>query len=185
MLVESEENMRIYWELFASFFKIGLFTFVGGYAMLPLIQREMKSHQWATEKEILNYYALSQVTPGIIAVNVSTFIGYKLKGWFGALCTMLGVVLPSLIIITVLALGLNEVWHNAIVQSAFSSIQLMVPALILPIVVRMVHERANDFLGVFLMLLALVLALLNYSPILILFVCGIISLGIFYLRNRK
>ena len=67
--------MGIYWQLFTSFFKIGLFTFGGGYAMLPLIQKEMISHKWATEKEILNYYALSQVTPGIIAVNVSTFIG--------------------------------------------------------------------------------------------------------------
>ena len=177
--------MRLYWELFISFFKIGLFTFGGGYAMLPLIQREMQKHKWATEKEILNYYALSQVTPGIIAVNVSTFIGYELKGWLGAVCTMLGVVMPSLIIITLLALGLNKIWDHPVVQSAFSSIQLMVPALILPIVVRMVRQRAKSVLGVVLMLMALVLALLDCSPILILFVCGSISLIFFYLRRDK
>lgn len=177
--------MRLYWELFVSFFKIGLFTFGGGYAMLPLIQREMKQHKWATEKEILDYYALSQITPGIIAVNVSTFIGYELKGWLGAVCTMIGVVMPSLIIITLLALGLNKIWDYPIIQSAFSSIQLMVPALILPIVVRMVRQRAKSILGVILMIISLALALLDYSPVLILLICGLISLICFYLRRHK
>ena len=177
--------MRLYWDLFISFFKIGLFTFGGGYAMLPLIQREMKRRRWATDKEILDYYALSQVTPGIIAVNVSTFVGYKLKGTLGAICTMLGIVTPSLIIITVLALGLGQIWHHPFMQNAFASVQLMVPALILPIVVKMVKQRAKGILGIFLMMIALTLALLGCSPILILFICGAISLICFYMRGGK
>lgn len=177
--------MRIYWQLFVSFFKIGLFTFGGGYAMLPMIKQEMLRHKWAKEKEILDYYALSQITPGIIAVNVSTFIGYKIKGWLGALCTMVGVVSPSLVIITILALGLNEVWDNEIVQSAFASVQLMVPALILPIIVKMVHDRAQDGLCVFLMFLALGMALWNISPVIILVVCGLVSAVWYSIRNKK
>ncbi len=177
--------MKLYWQLFYSFFKIGLFTFGGGYAMLPLIQREMTRHKWATDKEILDYYALSQVTPGIIAVNMSTFIGYKKKGLSGAIVTMTGIVLPSLIIITLIALGLKEIWGNKMVKDAFEGIQLMVPALILPIVVNMVRQRAKTATGITLMVLALVMALLGLSPIFILFVCALMSVLFFKLGWKK
>ncbi|MBQ3696173.1 MAG: chromate transporter [Alphaproteobacteria bacterium] len=177
--------MRIYWDLFISFFKIGLFTFGGGYAMLPLIQKIMKQRGWATEKEILNYYALSQMTPGIIAVNISTFVGYKLKGWSGAICTMIGIIAPSLIVITLLALGLSKIWTDPIVQNAFASVQLMVPALILPIIVKMVKDRATDRFCLVLMGLALFLALLNCSPVEILLLCGFVSFLRFYMRGKK
>ncbi len=177
--------MYLYWQLFTCFFKIGLFTFGGGYAMLPMIQREILSRKWATKKEILDYYALAQITPGIIAVNISTFIGYKLKGGLGALCTMVGVVAPSLIIITLLALGLNEVWDNKMIQDAFAGVRLMVPALILPIVVRMIRDRATNMLSVFLMFIALILALCSVSPIIILIVCGLISALFYCIRDKK
>ena len=177
--------MRLYWQLFFSFFKIGLFTFGGGYAMLPLIRHEMKRHKWATEKEILNYYALSQVTPGIIAVNVSTFVGYKLKGWLGAICTMIGMITPSVVIITLLGFGLNKIWDEPVIQNAFSSIQVMVPALILPIIVRMIRQRAQNTMSLLVMLLALVLALLDFSPIFILSLCGLISVLNSYLGWLK
>ena len=177
--------MRLCLDLFLSFFKIGLFTFGGGYAMLPLIQKEMLQHKWATEQEILDYYALSQITPGIIAVNVSTFIGYKLKGWLGSVCAMLGVVLPSLIIITTLFLLLENVWQTAIMKKIFESVQLMVPALIVPIVVRMVCQRAKNMRGILLMLLALVLVFLNFSPISILLLCGAVSGLCFVLKGQK
>ena len=177
--------MHLCWDLFVSFFKIGLFTFGGGYAMLPLIQKEMIRHKWATDQEILDYYALSQMTPGIIAVNVSTFIGYKLKGWLGAICAMLGVVMPSLIIITTLVLLIQNVWQMPITKKVFESIQLMVPALIVPIVVRMVYQRATNFKGILLMLLALILVFLNFSPILILLICGSVSGFLFVLKGQK
>ena len=177
--------MHLCWDLFVSFFKIGLFTFGGGYAMLPLIQKEMIRHKWAMDQEILDYYALSQMTPGIIAVNVSTFIGYKLKGWLGAICAMLGVVMPSLIIITTLVLLIQNVWQMPITKKVFESIQLMVPALIVPIVVRMVYQRATNFKGILLMLLALILVFLNFSPILILLICGSVSGFLFVLKGQK
>ena len=175
----------MYGQLFASFFKIGLFTFGGGYAMLPLIQKEMLGHQWATESEILDYYALAQVTPGIIAVNVSTFIGYKLKGILGALCTMAGVIAPSLIIITILAFGLAKVWETPLVQAAFEGIQLMVPALILPIVWKMIRQRATGVLSVCIMLFALICALMKVSTILILFLCAGMSIFCYALGRKK
>lgn len=179
------EGMRLYWELFFAFFKIGLFTFGGGYAMLPLVQREMMRHKWVTEKEIGDYYALAQLTPGIIAVNVSTFVGYKLKGWLGALCTMAGIVTPSLIIITILALLLDRTWANETMQHAFNGVQLMVPALILPIVVRMVSHRAQDWFGAFLMALSFGFVYIGVSPILILCLCGFVSMLWYLLRSPK
>ena len=153
--------------------------------MLPLIQKEMLKHGWATEQEILDYYALSQMTPGIIAVNVSTFVGYKLKGWFGALFSMLGIVTPSLIIITTLVLLLNGVWTKPIVKEAVESVQLMIPALILPIVVRMVRNRATNWEGIVLMLIALILVFCHLSPIFILCVCGCLSCGFFLLTRQN
>ena len=178
--------MYIYWQLFASFFKIGLFTFGGGYAMLPLIQKEMCSHKWATEKEILNYYALSQVTPGIIAVNISTFIGYKIRGFLGATCTMLGVVMPSLIIISTLALSLAEVWHMQWIKNAFWGIQLMVPALIIPIVCRMIKNGSKTGLGIFVMITAFILRSYGLSPIIILVLAALVSITYFeVIKKRK
>ena len=96
--------MKEYWELFYSFAKIGAFTFGGGYAMLPLIQREVveKKH-WATEEEIMDYYAVGQCTPGIIAVNTATFIGYYKKGIIGGIFATLGVIFPSIVIILLIA----------------------------------------------------------------------------------
>lgn len=153
--------------------------------MLPLLQKEMIDHKWATEQEILDYYALSQMTPGIIAVNVSTFIGYKLKGWLGAVCAMIGVVMPSLLIITTLFLLLKDVWTDPAVKKVFESIQLMIPALILPMIARMVRQRATTKKGIFLMLVALMLVFLGFSPILILWTCGMLSVLLFLLKRRK
>ena len=91
-------------ELFFVFAKIGLFTFGGGYAMLPMLQKEIvEKHKWAREDEIMDYFAIGQVTPGIIAVNTSTFVGYKTKGIIGGIVATAGMVFPSLIIITVIA----------------------------------------------------------------------------------
>ena len=111
--------MKEYWELFYSFAKIGAFTFGGGYAMLPLIQREVveKKH-WATEEEIMDYYAVGQCTPGIIAVNTATFIGYYKKGIIGGIFATLGVIFPSIVIILLIASLLQNFSDLAIVQHA-------------------------------------------------------------------
>jgi chromate transporter len=123
-------------QLFISFFKIGLFTFGGGYAMLPLLQAEtVKRRGWLTEDELLDYFSIGQCTPGIIAVNVSTFCGYKIRGIIGAFTATCAIVLPSLIIITLIAAVLNRFIDNPLVSGAFSGIRLGVTALLLNMVI--------------------------------------------------
>ena len=153
--------MKIYWELFAAFFRVGLFTFGGGYAMLPLLQKEVVKKGWTTEEELLDYYAIGQVTPGIIAINVSTFVGFKVKGFLGACTTMFGMVLPSFLIITTLALGLSKVWSDPIVVHAFKGIGLVIPALILPVVWKMSKKGIKDFLTFGIFVAAFIFAMLK------------------------
>ena len=125
-------------ELFWSFFKVGLFTFGGGYAMIPLLQAELiERKKWLTEDEIMDYYSIGQCTPGIIAVNVSTFTGYKLKGIAGALVATAGIIAPSLIIIMTLANILNIFFDNPYVVHAFTGIRVVVIALMLDVVFGM------------------------------------------------
>ena len=95
--------MMIYLELFLTFFKVGLFTFGGGYAMLPMIREEVISHGWLSQSELIDFIAVSESTPGPFAVNIATFIGTRTGGLFGSLCATLGVVLPSFIVIMIVA----------------------------------------------------------------------------------
>ena len=153
--------------------------------MLPMIEKEMLRHKWAKEKEILDYYALSQVTPGIIAVNVSTFIGYKIRGFWGAVCTMTGVILPSLIIIGGIATGLSAVWNLEWVKNAFRGIQLMIPALIAPIVFRMIQKGSKTALSICVMIGAFVLRQFGVSPIFILCLAAVVTLFCFKREKKK
>ena len=123
--------MKIFIKLFFSFFKTGLFTFGGGYAMLPLLKAEVVDKQkWLTEEELLDYFSIGQCTPGIIAVNVATFCGYKLKGVIGAIFTTLGIICPSIIIICLIATILHFYTNNPIVAHALAGIRIGVCALI-------------------------------------------------------
>ena len=116
---------NVYIQLFATWFKMGLFTFGGGYAMLPMIQREViEKHGWATEEEVMDYYAIGQCTPGIIAVNTATFVGLKLKGVLGGIIATLGVVSPSLIIITIIAGMISNFQDILVVQKALRGINI-------------------------------------------------------------
>ena len=177
--------MEICLKLFISFCKVGLMTFGGGYAMLPFIQREMHKNHWVTEKEILNYYALSQVTPGIIAVNLSTFIGYKLKGWSGAIFALLGVITPSVIVITVLVTSLKNVWQQPMVHAALQGVQLMVPALILSTVYRMARQTASRFFDWIIILIAIVCVLLDVSIFLLLLGCAVLCILLLMGQDQK
>ena len=144
--------MPLLLDLFCAFFRIGLFTFGGGYAMLPLLQREIveKKH-WATEEELLDYFAVGQCTPGIIAVNTATFVGFKEKKLSGAIFATLGIVSPSLVIITVIAALLSNFAHIAAVQNAFAGIRVAVCVLILNSIVKLWKKSVVDklTLGVF------------------------------------
>jgi len=124
--------------LFSAFFRIGLFTFGGGYAMLPMLQKEVvEKYGWATEEELLNYFAVGQCTPGVIAVNTATFVGYKEGGWLGGIFATLGVVCPSLVIITCIAALLSNFAHIPAVQHAFAGIRAAVAALIAASVIKL------------------------------------------------
>ena len=110
------------WDLFLTFFKMGAVTFGGGYAMLPILQREVaENKKWSTEEELMDYFAIGQCTPGMIAVNVATFVGYKQKGFSGGLAATLGVITPSMLIITAIAIFLSSFAANPFVIHAFFS----------------------------------------------------------------
>ena len=117
--------MKILADLFMTFFKIGLFTFGGGYAMIPLLQAELvRKKKWSSDEELMDYYCIGQSTPGIIAINVATFIGYKRARSTGAVVATLGMVSPSLIIIMSLAHVLNLYMDNPYVAHAFAGIRI-------------------------------------------------------------
>ena len=149
-------------KLFLIFCKIGLFTFGGGYAMYPVIKGELIDKRgWITEEELMDYYAIGQCTPGIIAVNVATFVGKKLKGFFGAVFATLGVIFPSVVIITVIAAFINnfaDLWY---VQSAFSGIRVAVIVLILNTIISMWKKSIRNVFDYVVFLLALVLSFFN------------------------
>ena len=124
--------MKLLWDLYATWFKMGLFTFGGGMAMLPIIEREVvQKHKWATEEEILEYYAIGQCTPGIIAVNTATFVGYYQKGVIGGIAATLGVISPSFIIISLIAGLISNFSELAIVQHALKGINVAVCMLLI------------------------------------------------------
>lgn len=137
--------MPILLDLFLTFAKVGVMTFGGGYAMLPILQREVvETKGWATEEELMDYFAIGQCTPGIIAVNTATFIGQKYKGIPGAICTTLGVVFPSLVIITLLASMIEAFSHLGWVQNAFGGIRVCVCVLIANAVVKLYKKAIVD-----------------------------------------
>ena len=123
--------MNIYFEAFGIFFKIGAFTIGGGYAMVPLIENEIVTkRKWITQDDFINLLAISQSAPGILAVNISIFIGYKLKGIPGSIITALGTILPSFIIILAIALFFHNFQDNVIVERIFKGIR---PAVVAPV----------------------------------------------------
>ena len=132
-------------ELFLTFAKIGVMTFGGGMAMLPILEREVvQNKHWATEEELVDYFAIGQCTPGIIAVNTATFVGQKRKSAMGGITATLGVVFPSLVIITILAGLITNFAHLAWVQNAFAGIQVCVCVLILNAVLKLLKKSVVD-----------------------------------------
>lgn len=157
--------MNIYLDLFVTFFKIGLFTFGGGYAMLPMLEAEVvtKKH-WATNEELMDYFAVGQCTPGVIAVNTATFIGYSKKKVPGALVATAGVIAPSIVIILVIASLLTSFADLPIVQHALSGIRVAVCVLILQAVVKLFKSGVKDIWGIAIFCLALVCSYLSLVP---------------------
>ncbi|MGN0395709.1 MAG: chromate transporter [Coprococcus sp.] len=167
--------MSEYIDLFITFAKIGGFTFGGGYAMLPILQREVvEKKEWVTEDELMDYYAIGQCTPGIIAVNTATFIGYKQKGILGGIIATLGCVFPSMVIISVIAAFIQNFAQLAWVQSVLSGIRACVCVLIFNSVVKLGKKALSDFITWFLFVVVLVLSgLMGVSNILLVVAAGI------------
>lgn len=171
--------------IFMIFFRMGAFTFGGGYAMLPIIQEEIvNKRNWASNDEILDYYAIGQCTPGIIAVNTATFIGYKRRGIIGAISATLGLVTPSLILISIIARFFKEFQDYEIVQYAFNGIQVVVVALITITVINMFKQSVKDNYGKIIFLLAfMIIGFTKLSSIVV--VLSSALLGILKFRNTE
>lgn len=132
-------------KLFLAFAKIGATTFGGGYAMLPILQRDIvEKNGWATDEELMDYFAIGQCTPGVIAVNTATFIGYKLKGIIGGIVATLGVVFPSIVIISIIAAFITNYSDIQAVKYAFNGIRVCVCVLILNSVLKLAKGSLTD-----------------------------------------
>lgn len=157
--------MNIYLDLFLTFAKIGLFTFGGGYAMLPMLESEVvnKKH-WATYDELMDYFAVGQCTPGVIAVNTATFVGYFKKKVPGAIVATAGVVFPSFVIIILIASLLSNFADLPIVQHALAGVRIAVCILIFKAVLKLLKNSIKDWIGVLIFGLALVCAIGDFVP---------------------
>ena len=138
--------MNILIDLFLTFARIGVCTFGGGYAMLPILQRELvENKKWATETELADYYAVGQCTPGVIAVNTATFVGSSQGGVLGGIIATLGVVFPSAVIILAIAAFLSNFMHLEFVSHAFNGVRAGVVALILSSVIKLFKGAVKDW----------------------------------------
>ncbi len=178
-------DLKELWNLFLTFAKVGATTFGGGYAMLPILEREVvEKRGWATEEELMNYFAVGQCTPGVIAVNTATFIGYKKRGIIGGVAATLGVIAPSMIIIMIIAAFIQNFADLPVVVHAFAGIRAVVAVLIIDAVVRFFKAGCKDWFGVVVFLLSLLLAgTIGISSIYV--VIGAIIAGLIAGRCKK
>lgn len=163
-----KEYLKKLFSVFLVFFRIGAFTFGGGYAMIPLISKEtVENKKWISDEDILEIVAIAESTPGPIAINASTFIGYRVAGFFGAVCATLGVVMPSFLIIFLLSFVINEFKDNRIVKYAFEGIRAGVLALILKALFTMYSKNAKNLISYIIMASVFVLVVVFDVNILI------------------
>lgn len=173
--------------LFLTFAKVGIMTFGGGYAMLPILQREVVENKgWATDEELTDYFAIGQCTPGVIAVNTATFIGQKHRGILGGIVATLGVVFPSLVIIAALAGVITTFSHLAWVQHAFAGIRVCVCVLIFNAVLKLWKGAVKDVWGLVIFLVILALSVFTkLSPIIYVLAAAVAGLLIKNLGAKR
>lgn len=179
--------MKKYIDLFLAFAKIGVMTFGGGYAMLPMLERELIDNRgWTTNEELMDYFAVAQCTPGVIAVNTATFIGYKLYGNLGGIVATLGVVFPSLVIITTIAGVLTNFADIPAVKHAFAGVRVCVCVLIFNAVLKLVKSAMKDAWcwGIFGLILVLSFVL-DVSPILYVLAAGLAGVVLQAVKGRE
>lgn len=179
--------MNIYVDLFCTFAKMGVMTFGGGYAMLPILQREIvENKKCATEEELADYYAIGQCTPGIIAVNTATFIGTKYKGVVGGVVATLGLVFPCLVIISAIAALITNFADNEIVHHAFVGIRACVCVQIFNSVLKLGKKSVIDIPTVIIFLLVLILAFFtDISPVVFVILAALAGLAVKALEAKR
>lgn len=170
----------IYFDLFFCFAKIGCFSFGGGYAILPLLNRIIvEQKEWCSHDDILNYYAIGQVTPGVISVNTSTFVGYKVKGVFGAIAATLGMISPSIIIICLIANYLNKL-DSLIIQHALNGIKIAICVLMFDTIYKLFKKSISKPIHYFLFLITLLLSILKINNVYIVLTALLFAIGCSY-----
>ncbi|AYW46967.1 chromate transporter [Tetragenococcus osmophilus] len=171
--------MNIFIDLFLTFSRIGVLTFGGGYAMLPILQREVvETKEWATDEELVDYFAIGQTTPGIIAVNTSTFIGQKLRGPLGGIVATLGFVFPSYVIVTLISYFMRNFSELPIIQNAFAGIRVSVYVLILNAVLKLWQNSVVDKIALMIFVLIFTLSVFtSLSPVLFVILAGFIGVA--------
>ncbi len=171
-------NMLV--DLFLTFARVGVMTFGGGYAMLPILEREVcDNKKWAEPAELMDYYAIGQCTPGVIAVNVATFLGSKIKGTIGAVVATAGMVFPSLVIITVIAALISNFSDLMWVQNAFAGIRVCVCVLIFNAVVKLWKAAVVDARAFVIFAVVLLGSVfLNLSPVVYVLLAGVAGIGL-------
>lgn len=174
-------------DLFVTFSKVGIMTFGGGYAMLPILQREIvETKKWATSEEVIDYFAIGQTTPGIIAVNTATFIGQKQRGTLGGIIATLGLVFPSYIIITIIAMFMQNFADSTILQNAFAGIRVSVYILILNAVIKLWKSSVVDKAGLLIFLFIFTMSVFtNWSPVIFVVLAAVIGILVKWQERRQ
>ena len=182
-----KEKLSQLFKLFCTFAVVGVTTFGGGYAMLPALQREVvEKRGWADDEEVMDWYAIGQCTPGVIAVNTATFVGQKQAGAVGGIVATLGVVFPSLVIITIIAAFIQNFAHLPAVQSAFAGIRVCVCVLILNAVVKLWKKSVIDKITLLIfMAVFLCSVFLDISPVIYVVLAAFAGIVVKELEARK
>ena len=180
-------DLKLLAQIYTEFFKIGLFTFGGGLAMMPMIQKELiVKRSWMTDEDLIDYYAIGQSTPGIIAVNVATFVGYKKAGIIGGIIGTLGIVSPSLLIIMLLAGLIDSIDHNPLVQKALKGINVAVAALLTDVSLNCAKKSASGVFSVFIMLITFALVYFFKIPSFYIIIgASVAGIAIYLVKNRR
>lgn len=185
--MEKQSKFQNCLQLFLTFMKIGAFTFGGGYAMISVIQREtVENHHWITDDDILDIIAIAESTPGPIAINSATFVGYQVAGFWGSFFATLGMVIPSFVIISLIALFLSQFQNSKVVKYAFNGIRAGVLALILKAFLNLFKKQPKELFGYVIMALAfLAVVLFKVDTIIVLIAAALIGISCFYISLRR
>ncbi|MCC8122582.1 MAG: chromate transporter [Oscillospiraceae bacterium] len=179
--------MNQYLKLFLTFAKVGVTTFGGGYAMLPVFQRELVDHHgWITEGDLNDYFAVAQCTPGVIAVNTATFTGYRVAGNLGGIVATLGLCVPSIAIIVIVAAFLSNFADIPAVGYALAGIRAGVCAIMIPVVIRLARNSIIDWVSGLIFIATVVLAaFVGLSPVIVVIFAGVCGYAVRTLRDRR